>query len=122
MRLLQAVPPPPVPPPLGADPNLLIERVQESVMLVLVLIAFTIVAIRVFGPLARAWARKLEGKVGDPELRAEIDQLREQLGESEELRTRVQELEERMEFTERLLAQYRDQERLPSIQGKELPR
>ncbi|HYN19498.1 MAG TPA: hypothetical protein VE078_00955 [Thermoanaerobaculia bacterium] len=119
MRLLQTTPPAP-PPPIVADPNLIIERVQESVMMVLVLIAFTIVAIKVFGPLARAWARKLEGKVADPELRAEVDHLREQLGEVDGLRARVQELEERIEFTERLLAQRKDQELLP--RERELPR
>ena len=105
--------PAPVPlPPIGPDPNLLVERVQESVMMVLVLIAFTLVAIKVFGPLARAWARKLEGKVGDPELRAEVEHLRDQLGEVDSLRTRVQELEERLEFTERMLSQKRDQDLL----------
>ncbi len=104
--------------PPGADMNLFVERVQESVMLLLVLIAFTIVAIKVFGPLARAWARKLEGKVGDPELRAEVDHLRDQLGEMDGLRTRVQELEERVEFAERLLSQKRDQDLLQRGEGR----
>lgn len=104
--------PAPTLPPIGPDPNLLMERVQESVMMLLVLIAFTIVAIKVFGPLARAWARKLEGRVGDPELRAEVDHLRDQLGEVDGLRTQVQELEERVEFAERLLGQKRDQDLL----------
>lgn len=110
----QAPAPAPLPPipPLGPDPNLVFERVSESVMMVLLLIGFTIVAIKVFGPLARAWARKLEGRVGDPELRAEVDHLRDQLGEVDGLRTRVQELEERVEFAERLLSQKRDQDLL----------
>jgi Tfp pilus assembly protein PilO len=107
--VIQPAPPAQVPPPVWADPNLIVERVQESVMMVLVLIAFTIVAIKVFGPLARAWARKLEGKVGDPELRADMDHLRDQLADVDGLRTRVQELEERVEFAERLLSQKRDQ-------------
>jgi Tfp pilus assembly protein PilO len=112
--IIQTPAPAPLPPtsPIGADPNLLIERVQESVMMVILLIAFTIVAIRVFGPLARAWAHKLEGRVGDPELRAEVDHLRDQLAEVDGLRTRVQELEERVEFAERLLSQKRDQDLL----------
>ena len=59
--------PAPTLPPIGPDQNFLVGRVQESVMMVLVLIAFTLVAIKVFGPLARAWARKLEGRVGDPD-------------------------------------------------------
>ncbi len=109
--IIQAPAPlPPLPP--GADMNLFVERVQELAMMALVLIAFTIVAIKVFGPLARAWARKLEGKVGDPELRAEVDHLRDQLAEVDGLRGRVQELEERVEFAERLLSQKRDQDLL----------
>lgn len=114
MSLLVQVAQTPAPPlpPVAADP-FIVERVQESVMMVLLLIAFTIVAIKVFGPLARAWVRKLEGKVGDPELRAEVEQLREQVGEMDGLRGRVHELEERIEFTERLLAQRRDQDLLP---------
>lgn len=112
--MIQTPVPAPLPPlpPSGADPNLVLERVQESVMLLLVLIAFTIVAIKVLGPLARAWARKLEGKVGDSELRTEVDHLRDQLGEVDGLRTRVQELEERVEFAERMLSQKRDQDLL----------
>lgn len=114
MTLLQtpAPPAPPQLPPIGADPNLVFERLQESVMMVLVLIGFVIVAVKVFGPLARAWAHKLEGRVGDPELRAEVDHLREQLGEVDSLRGRVGELEERLEFTERLLTERRDQDLL----------
>ena len=111
--MMQTTPAPlPLPPPIGPDPNFLVERVQESVMMVLVLIAFTLVAIKVFGPLARAWARKLEGRVGDPELRAEVDHLRAQLAAVESLRVQVQELEERVEFAERLLGQKRDQDLL----------
>lgn len=100
------------PPPVGPDPNLIAERVTEVVGMVLFMVLFAIVAIKVFGPLARAWARKLEGKMGDPELRAEMDQLRDQLGEVDGLRARVQELEERVEFAERLLSQKRDQDLL----------
>ena len=110
--MMQTPTPAPLP-PVGPDPNFfLVERVQESVMMVLVLIAFTLVAIKVFGPLARAWARKLEGRVGDPELRAEVDHLRDQLAEVDSLRVQVQELEERVEFAERLLGQKRDQDLL----------
>jgi hypothetical protein len=102
----------PLPPPIGPDPNLIAERVTELVGIVLFMVLFAIVAIKVFGPLARAWARKLEGKVGDPELRAEVDHLRDQLGEMDGLQARVQELEERVEFAERLLSQKRDQDLL----------
>lgn len=106
------VPAPQAPLPPLADPNLMAERVTEMVGMVLFMVLFAIVAIKVFGPLARAWARKLEGKVGDPELRAEVDHLRDQLAEMDGLGSRVQELEERVEFAERLLSQKRDQDLL----------
>jgi hypothetical protein len=107
------VPAPQTPlPPLGPDPNLIAERVTELVGIVLFMILFAVVALKVLGPVARAWARKLEGKVGDPELRAEVDHLRDQLAEMDGLGSRVQELEERVEFAERLLSQKRDQDLL----------
>ena len=110
--MIQIPPQAPVPAPIYPDPNLIAERVTELVGIVLFMILFAVVAIKVFGPVARAWARKLEGKVGDPELRAEVDQLRAQLGEVDGLHSRVQELEERVEFAERLLSQKRDQDLL----------
>ena len=99
-------------PPAGPDPNLIAERVTEVVGMVLFMILFALVAIKVFGPLARAWARKLEGKVGDPELRAEIDSLRDQMAAMGGLSSRVQKLEERVEFAERMLSQKRDEDLL----------
>lgn len=114
--MILQTPAPPLPPP-AMDP-FIFGRIQETVVGIVLTIAFVIVAIKVFGPLARAWARKLEGKVGDPELRAEVDQLRDQLGEMDGLRTRVQELEERVEFAERMLSQKRDQDLLQ--RGREL--
>lgn len=63
-----AAPPPTLPPPPGPDPSLMFERVTEMFLILAVFAAVTLVAVRVLGPLARAWARKLEGKVGDPEL------------------------------------------------------
>ena len=103
----------PVPlPPAGPDPNLLVERLTETFGILLVVALFAIVAVKVLGPVARAWARRLEGKVGDPELRAEMDNLRDQLAEMDGLRGKVQELEERVEFAERMLSQKRDQDLL----------
>ena len=93
-------PAPPTPP--AFDP-FIFGRIQEAVIGIVLTIAFSIVVIKVFGPLARAWARRLEGKAS-PELRTEVDQMREQLAEMDELRGRVHELEERVEFAERMLA------------------
>lgn len=107
--MIVQTPAPPLPP--AFDP-FIFGRIQETVVGIVLTIAFVIVAIKVFGPLARAWARKLEGKAGDPELRAEVDQLRDQLGEVDGLRNRVLDLEERVEFAERMLSQKRDQDLL----------
>jgi hypothetical protein len=57
-------------------------------------------------PLGKAWARRLESggsAQADPQALAELDHLR----------ARMAELEERLDFTERVLAERRDQARLP---------
>lgn len=105
--------PPPELPPIAADPNFIFGRVQETVAIIIVAVLMAVVAVKVLGPLARAWARRIEGRVADPELRAEVDHLRDQLGEVDSLRGKVLELEERLEFAERLLAERRDQDLLP---------
>lgn len=112
MLQVAQTPLPPLPPPLQPDPNFLAGRVQEVVMMLIGAVACVIIAVKVLGPIARAWARRLESKAGDPQLRAEVDELRDQLGEMDGLKHRVLELEERLEFTERMLTQRRDQELL----------
>lgn len=61
-----------------------------------------------FSPVGRALAARIRGEVSaatvDHELRAEVDQLRQD----------VVELQERLDFTERVLAQRPDPARLPS--------
>jgi hypothetical protein len=66
-------------------------------------------------PLVKAIARRIEGKhlAPDPGLLAELEDLRSRMGELEQNQARVHELEERIDFTERLLAQQREQARLP---------
>jgi len=66
-------------------------------------------------PLVKAIARRIEGKhLGpDPALLAELEELRSRMAELEQQQGRVHELEERIDFTERLLAQQREQARLP---------
>jgi hypothetical protein len=108
MYILQS-PPTPVPP--FPDPNLQIQS-QELILIGVIVVAMSIVAIFVLRPLFAAWARRLEGKHVDASLRAEVDQLRDQIAEMDPLRTRVLELEERLEFTERMLAERRDQDLL----------
>lgn len=64
------------------------------------------------GPLGQALARRIQGSHGsaDSELFAEMQQLREQV---DQLQQQLIETQERVDFTERLLAQGRTPERLP---------
>jgi len=118
MSVLQiAVPPAPPLPPQLPDPNLLAPLVQETVLIVLALVSATIIGVKVLAPLARAIARRLEGKSGDQELRGDLEALREQVGELDHLRSRVAEIEERLEFAERLLAQGRERDLLRRGEG-----
>jgi len=59
-------------------------------------------------PIVRALARRIEGKSGDTELRAEIDALHQRVSDLEQVETRLGELENRIEFSERLLTQHRE--------------
>ena len=82
----------------------------------LVLIALASIAgtVLVAFPLIRAISRRLEGRQRqDPAVLAEIDDLRARVAELEQRQGILQELEERLDFTERLLAQQREQARLP---------
>ncbi len=98
-------------PPLP-DPNFLQLQSQEHFLIGLAIVVISIAAVLVLRPLFAALARRLEGKHVDAQLRAELDHLRELAAEMEPLRTRVQDIEERLEFTERLLAERRDQDML----------
>ncbi len=61
-------------------------------------------------PIARALARRLEGRGVSNEVLQQLDELRERVRDLESSQHRVAELEERLDFTERLLAQRRDVE------------
>jgi len=66
------------------------------------------------GPLGKALARRIEGPGASPSMApGELEELRVRLEEMEQQVGRVHELEERLDFTERLLAQQREQPRLP---------
>ena len=94
MMLIQSVP---EIPPIPFDPN--------SPALVIMVMAFMAAVTVVFWPIARAIARRLEGKhTSEPALRQEVDELHHRLADMDALQTRVGELEERLDFAERLLA------------------
>jgi len=63
------------------------------------------------GPVGQALGRRIQGKTAvDPDVVAEVAELREQL---DQLRRQLEETQERVDFTERLLSQQRPAERLP---------
>lgn len=80
----------------------------EAVLIAVATIIAVIVAGFVLWPLARALARRIEGKSIDPGLVNEVGQLRARVAELEESQHRLLELEERVDFSERLLTQGRE--------------
>jgi hypothetical protein len=86
----------------------------QFMAIAIMLFALPLGIIFVGGPLAKAWARRLEGRGGvDPALLAELDELRAQVAELQGLPAQMSELQERVDFAERLLGQAREPERLP---------
>jgi Tfp pilus assembly protein PilO len=60
------------------------------------------------------WVKGEPGKLDDAAaMREELDQLRGRVAELEAVPDRMAELEERLDFSERLLSQQRESERLP---------
>jgi Tfp pilus assembly protein PilO len=115
MMMLLQVPVPPVPPTPQAppfDPNLIFLTGGPPLVLMIVIAALAATTI-ILWPIMRAFARRLEGKGGaDQALRGEVEQLHARVAEVEALQSRIAELEERVDFTERLLAQNREPDRL----------
>jgi len=79
-------------------------------MVALIAMACVAGAALVLYPIARAIARRLEGRGVSNELLQQVDELRERVRDLESSQHRVAELEERLDFAERLLAQRRDVE------------
>jgi hypothetical protein len=83
---------------------------EVFVLTALALIAGVTIILR--GPLGKALATRLEGRRPGADEAVELAELRERLQELEQREARIHELEERLDFTERLLAQQREQPRL----------
>ena len=110
--LVQGIPPIPDSPSIPVDPNMVLTRMDSPAIVMVVLLVATACTI-VLWPLVRALARRLEGRGGqDAALRGEVEQLQQRLGEVDQLQVRIAELEERLDFTERMLAQSREPDRL----------
>ena len=114
MILIQAVPPVPPPvPDIPLDPNLLLSRLSP-VGIVMVVLLVTAAATIVLWPIARALARRLEGRPGlTPALQHDLEEVHHSLADVDGLQQRVSELEERLDFAERLLARGESQATLP---------
>jgi hypothetical protein len=111
---LPAPPAPPSAPDIviaagGGGPSML-----EAISICVLAVSFAFVAYKLLVPLARAFAARIEGRVGNPKLEQQVADLQAQLAESDGLQHRVAELEERLDFAERLLSQRDDSARLPS--------
>jgi hypothetical protein len=86
----------------------------------LIVLGFFAACTIVLYPLMRAFGRRLEGKGNatiSPALQDELEQIRHRLNEVEAMQHRVLELEERVDFTERMIAQRREPERLERGNG-----
>ncbi|MEP6687432.1 MAG: hypothetical protein ABJC36_03725 [Gemmatimonadales bacterium] len=114
MILFQAAPVPPMPPSIPFDPNAMASTMDGPAMVMIAFLFITACTI-VLWPLARALARRLEGRGSvDAALRSELEQMQHRLAEVDALQMRVGELEERLDFAERLLARgERDPATLP---------
>ena len=112
LQVVVQVPAPPVPPipPIPEVQILPPWMVMPPQVIALIAIAAVAGITLVLYPIARAMARRLEGRGTSPELLAQVEELRERVRDLEVAQQRVIELEERLDFTERLLAQRRDLE------------
>jgi hypothetical protein len=108
MTPAQQLPQPPLPP--GSEITLA-GSLNDLAAVVLLLGAGLILAALVW-PLIRALARRIEGGAPSPEMQAELDGLRERVRQLEEMPPRMAELEERVDFTERIVAQGHEPDRL----------
>lgn len=100
----------PVPAPAPPLPPTIVVGGEDSMpapVFLLAMFAMLATVIIIFLPLMKAWARRIEGKAIDAEVRAELEDLRARMHELEVERTRFVELEERLDFAERLLTQGR---------------
>ncbi|MBL8978076.1 MAG: hypothetical protein JNM53_06685 [Gemmatimonadetes bacterium] len=87
----------------------------KTLGIVLVMVSAFVSA--VLYPIARAYARRLEGSAGTAALRQELGEVYARLDELQQGQERIAELEGRLDFAERLLAQQREPERIPGKAG-----
>jgi len=105
-----APPAPPLPPLPGSEMS--VTGSLEGIAAVVLLLGAGLIVAALIWPLIRALAQRIEGGVASTELQAELDGLRERVRQLEEITPRMAELEERVDFTERIVAQGREPDRL----------
>jgi hypothetical protein len=88
---------------------------EETKVLGIVAVLVTSFAAALLYPIARAYARRLEGRVSGEGLRQEMAELSARLDAMQHDQERVAELEARLDFAERMLTQQRERDpaRLP---------
>lgn len=80
---------------------------SHAIDLSVLLIASLVVIGKVVVPIARAFAKRIEGNPANTGLLSEVEELRTRVSELEAQETRLLELEERLDFAERLLTKGR---------------
>jgi hypothetical protein len=124
LQQVPTVPPlPPMPPmPPMPSPEIIFTQgpgmpppwmVLPAPVIALSVLAICAAAAVILYPLFRAIGRRIEGRVSDPALQHEVEELRERVRDLEAAQSRYTELEERLDFAERLLAQRREVDQLP---------
>lgn len=81
---------------------------EEAKTLGIVLVMVTAFLSAVLYPIARAYARRLEGSAANAGLREELADISAQLQQLRQGQERMAELEERVDFAERMLARQRE--------------
>jgi hypothetical protein len=107
----QQVPVPPVPPQAPSS-EVFVSGTLEDMAAVALLLGVGLILAALIWPLIKAIARRIEGGAAGAEMQAELETLRERVRQLEEVPTRMAELEERLDFTERVVAQGREPDRL----------
>jgi hypothetical protein len=111
MTLVLQDPVPPVPPvPPGSELSL--TGSLDDIVAVVMLLGVGLILAALIWPLIRALARRIERGAPGKEMQVELDGLRERVRQLEEMPPRLAELEERVDFTERIVAQAREPDRL----------
>jgi hypothetical protein len=124
LQQVPTIPPlPPMPPmPEFPSPEIIFTQgpgmpppwvVLPPPVIALSVLAICAAAAFILYPLFRAIGRRIEGRVADPALQHEVEDLRERVRDLEAGQSRYAELEERLDFAERLLAQRREADQLP---------